>query len=558
MVLQEAGKAKRTVLLLTLLFGLVSVFAPTVQAVEYGNIGGKPAFPDSSNPRTSSIFIKYAGPNETVRDGVQVVNFTNETKTLLVYATDSIVSSGGVFGCAQMVDEKKAVGSWVAMDKTEVTLPSGGTEVIGFSVTPPVGADVGENDGCIVIQEKNAAPQTVEGENTSINLSFRTAIRLAVFLPGDVKKSVIILGYAAARTEDGNFVLKPRVKNNGNVSLDATLNTYTKGILGGGEDNYTQESPLLRNVTSDWNIPYKRPFWGGWIKSKFTVTYDANVDNSLGESTSQNLVTLESNQIIFFSPPKPLALLIYLLLLAILAVIAYRIYRGFMGAGKKRKTKEWRTLTITNPVDIETLAKSYNASWKEIAKANRIKPPYILKTGDVVKVPIKSSTPIIGGSKLPGMDMLMMRLNRKKIVQDWKPVTIQNQIDIESLANKYAVSWKLLAQVNRIKPPYILKPGDVIRVPLRSVDGRPGSSQQRWPGTGPLAYFARKRLAENWETITVGSHVDGVVNNQMDIEAVARTYGVPWKLLAKINKIKPPYILKQGDRIKVPPRRNRI
>jgi LysM repeat protein len=540
-----AYKAKRIVLFLSLLFWLSSLLAPKVGAVEYGNIGGKPAYPDPNNSRTQSIFIHYIAPLETQRNGVQVVNFTNETKTLQVYATDSIVSSGGVFGCAQMVDEKKHVGSWVKMDKNEVTLESGDTEIIGFSITAPQGADVGENDGCIVIQEKSGATQTVEGENSSITLSFRTAIRLAVFLPGEVKKSVKILGYAASRSEDGNFVLKPRVKNDGNVSLDATLNTYTRGFFGGGVDNYTQKSPLLRNVTSDSNIPYKRPFWGGWIKSYFTVTYDANTANSLGDDQNEELVTLKSQQIIFFSPPKGLAILLEVLILLVFVAIAYFIYRRFMGGAPRRKKDKWRTITLNNAIDIETLARHYHIGWKKLAKVNRLKAPYILRAGSAVKVP-DNSVPAIKSSS-------GFLKSTRKLTEGWQVVTIQNAVDIETLARKYNVSWKLLAKANSIKAPYIVKANDVVKVPPSSQSAR-ASYAHKMPGTGPLSVFARRRLAENWETITINAQVDGVINSQTDIEAIARAYGVPWKLLAKINKLHPPYILRPGDKIKVPPK----
>ena len=551
---------------------LFSILSPTASAVEYGNIGGQPARPDPKNPRTTSIFIKYAAVGETVRDVVKVVNYTGETKTLQVYAVDSIVSSGGSFGCAQMVDEKKVVGSWVKMSKTEVTLEPNGEEEIPFTVTPKQGADVGENDGCIVIQEKDKAPEKVGGENSSINLSFRTAIRLAVFLPGEVKKSVEILGYAASRSPDGNYTLKPRARNNGNVSLDVTLNTYTKGILGGSVDNYNQESPLLRGVTSDWNIPYKKPFWGGWYTSKFTVTYDANVSNSLGESENPNLVTLHSKRIYFFVPPSLLALLIEIIILAILLFVAWRAYLRFIGG--KRRTRDWKTIIISNPTDIETLARAYSISWKELAKVNRMRAPYLLRQGDRVKVPAgrPASAPARRGFHFPSLNIFKGRQDYRM----WREITIANQTDIETLARAYGVSWKELAKKNNLRPPYILRPGDRVLVPDDQTSHYQGP--QSGMGNGGhhsppshhsshysessglsrlLPFLERRRLSNEWDEITLKSQIDGIVSTPLDIESIAKSYGVPWKTLAKINKLKPPYNLRPGDRLKVPYKKQR-
>lgn len=54
----------------------------------------------------------------------------------------------------------------------------------------------------------------------------------------------------------------------------------------------------------------------------------------------------------------------------------------------------------------------------------------------------------------------LLHLSRKRkqwIKTHWVPHTLTSQTDIISLANQFEVSWKLLAQVNQLKPPYTLK-----------------------------------------------------------------------------------------------------
>lgn len=367
------------------------IFMPLGMAVEYGNIGGHPANPSPNNPRSQSIFIHTLKPGETAKDAVKVVNYTDKTKTLLVYATDSIVSSGGAFGCAQEVDAKKGVGNWIKFEKSEVTLDPQTDETVPFTLQAPADASVGETDGCIVIQEKNAPTQTVKQEGGNIQLSFRTAIRVAILVPGDIVKKLTIVDYKVTKKPDGNYILQPKVKNDGNVSIDSDITTISSYLVGPQLLKQSQQFPILRGGESDWNIELKRPFWGGWLKSKFTASYDSNVNNKIGEQGNKNIVTLTSKNVVFFSPPRPLALFIELLIFALLLAAVFWI--RFWIKRRIWIAKYWKDYKVKARDDIKTLAASHGVRWKLLAKTNKLKPPYTLKRGDKIKVPPKPKTP---------------------------------------------------------------------------------------------------------------------------------------------------------------------
>jgi hypothetical protein len=61
----------------------------------------------------------------------------------------------------------------------------------------------------------------------------------------------------------------------------------------------------------------------------------------------------------------------------------------------------------------------------------------------------------------------LTKIRREWIKIHWVKHSLTEQTDIVTLANEYDVSWKLLAQVNQLKPPYTLKKGDVLKVPPR-------------------------------------------------------------------------------------------
>ncbi len=114
----------------------------SVSAIEYGGFGGRPAFPREDNARTESIFIHTLEPGITQKEGVKVVNNTQEKKTFLIYGSDLTPSTDGAFACKQFLEEKKDVGTWIELSKNEVTLDPGTNQVIPFTITVPKNASV--------------------------------------------------------------------------------------------------------------------------------------------------------------------------------------------------------------------------------------------------------------------------------------------------------------------------------------------------------------------------------------------------------------------------------
>jgi hypothetical protein len=67
-----------------------------------------------------------------------------------------------------------------------------------------------------------------------------------------------------------------------------------------------------------------------------------------------------------------------------------------------------------------------------------------------------------------GIGVFFYMLARKRkiwIRTSWLIYTIKTGDDLKSLAEDFDVSWKLLAQVNKIEAPFILKKGQKIQVP---------------------------------------------------------------------------------------------
>ncbi len=371
----------RAGVVLASLVAFVASAAPA-WAVEYGGVGGRPANPRSDNPRTESIFIHTISPGEEVLDAVKVLNNTAEQKTLLVYAVDSAVSSGGAFACAQQVDAKDSVGSWITLSKSEVVLPSLAYEIVPFTLKAPSTASVGEHNGCIIIQEKKEVPAE---QQSGIQLSFRTGLRVAALVPGAIVRDLAIAGFSVESKQGGDFILKPSLQNKGNVSVDADVQVETVSFYGTKIASHGGEYPILRGEESDWNFELKKPFWGGFYKSSLSVRYGDNPSALVGQDVSGNDKVLVGPSVWFWSTPTIGALAIEISILLILLGLLLLVIRRYRM--KRQIQHEWVEYMVKTGETINSIAERYGISWKLLAKANALQAPYVLVAKQKIKVP---------------------------------------------------------------------------------------------------------------------------------------------------------------------------
>jgi len=364
-------------------FGVVALVLPSraAHAVEYGGLGGKPANPDPKNARSSSIFIYTLAGGKSKQDAVRVVNNSSEAKTVEVYATDSELASGGSFACTQKADDQKQVGSWIEFDSSEVTLAASSEQTVGFRINVPKNTDVGEHNGCIVIQEKGAAP---EAAGNGVALSFRSAIRTVVTVPGEITKNVDFKTLKAVG-QNKKYVITAALLNTGNVSLDTNIDVTIKNLFGQQVYKNGGIYPILsQKQPIELNFEYDRPFWGGIYYLAGTAAYNSDTKIALGAPSKPD-VSKKAPTSFLFTAPQPLAWLVYLLVLTLIAAAARYAYSKLRK--QKHMKKTWVGYTVKSSDTIYGLAKRRGTSWKSIAKVNKLKAPYELKTGATIKLP---------------------------------------------------------------------------------------------------------------------------------------------------------------------------
>lgn len=371
----------KKVFLLTVSMAAILLVPGTVFAVEYGGIGGRPAYPRSDNPRTGSIFIYQLSPGKSTTDGVKIYNNTDKQRTIALESVDSVLSSGGAFSCAQAVDPKNDVGRWLTLKSRSIEVPAHGNQIVPFVVTVPGKADVGEHDGCITIQD---ASMTAPTDKSGVVLSFRSAIRVVVTVPGDIIKKLSLASVTVNTSHAHTYIVSPVAQNDGNVSLDTKVAIRFVSLFGVSGKQEGGTYPVLPHSRASWNFELAPSFWGGWYRAQVAATYNSNPTAQLGTKNGEDK-NIQLASALFFVMPKPLAGAVYLVaLLALGAGAAWFVNRH---RDVRRIQRDWKTYLIDEGDTITELAKQHHTTWKKVARVNKLKPPYTLHKNQKLRLP---------------------------------------------------------------------------------------------------------------------------------------------------------------------------
>lgn len=304
-------------------------YARRASAAAFGGIGGKPAYPREDNPRTESIFVHTLNPGDARGEGVWVLNQTDARKTVRVYAVDSAPSTGGAFACAQNSQMKNTVGAWIALEKSEVTLDSGMSELVPFSIAVPLAASAGEYNGCIILEEVREQSSNAQG----ISVAMRTGLRVALTVPGSIERTLALTDFTVTPKGEEGYVLRLNVRNPTTVSIDADMRIETRYFFGLVLAEQVGQIPVLRNDSTELSFELKKPFWGGWYRARAEVRYDPHPEAGVGVKSGKTLTSLGSTTVWFFSPPT-FAAYVTAVLLLILCAGGWYYLRGRMRARK--------------------------------------------------------------------------------------------------------------------------------------------------------------------------------------------------------------------------------
>lgn len=362
---------------------LLFTHAPLVSAVQGAAIGISPAYPNANNERSASIFIHTIKSGESVKDGVRVYNYTKKVRTVELRAVDSVAAVDGSFSCRQDSEKRQGVGAWTTLKTQKITLQAESNEVVDFTISLPKSISPGEHGGCITAQDSDSFAAT---GGSGIQLGFRSAIRVAVTVPGDIKKELIVERVDISRTKEGDYHVSPIAKNTGNVSLDVTTRAQLVNIFGKETPIQTAKYPIIAGSSMGWAFTFDGPYWGGFYKARTSISYNADPNDGIGVNQGK-LKKIRSESAYFFAiPAVPAAV-------AELAVPAFIIYLLIALTARRRTKsqlrKKWQLYTVKSGDSIVSLGAEYKLKWKRIATINNLKAPYLLSEGQQIMLPAK-------------------------------------------------------------------------------------------------------------------------------------------------------------------------
>lgn len=365
-----------------ILTSVLVVAALATQSV-FAAVGGRPANPDPDNPRTQSIFIYTLNGGESKSDQIYLSNNNDQAETVELFAVDGTVSNTGAYTCKQNIEAHEDVGAWLKLGKSEVTVEAHGSALVDFSLEVPKNADVGEHAGCIAMQRKDDPGQ----RTGSIQLTNRTAVRVAVIVPGDIHRKVSIEDFAAKDAKSGPNITFG-LKNEGNVSADVKVDVDLKDIFGNKVYHNGGQYVVVADTTFGVNYETEfRPFFGGWYKTKAFISYDKRA-GTFGVNENGQLLHDESPEITLFVMPS---IWFFILLGALLVLtVVYMVWRRKTGGRRKKKAVTekvmWGLYTAKSGDTVEALAKAHGVSTNKVLVLNKLTSS-TLKPGQKIYLP---------------------------------------------------------------------------------------------------------------------------------------------------------------------------
>lgn len=250
-----------------------------VGAAETQRLGIKPAF------EANYFNLSMLPGGETTNTAV-VTNFSDETLRVRIYAVDAEITPQGQFSLAAEQAPRNAIGKWISLSVSELSLaPQSNTEV-DFAMAVPPGADVQDYAGGIVIEgePREQAPLNV-GPETAVQLNVveRLGVRVYLKVEGTRREHLVAGSLRWDRVSGGAIEFSLDLRNDGNVSLAPTGTVTLHGFGLSGRSIILSRPELLPG----WATTVR----GRWESPALYTRGHANADISYGNGQTANAST---------------------------------------------------------------------------------------------------------------------------------------------------------------------------------------------------------------------------------------------------------------------------
>ncbi|MEZ4087401.1 MAG: LysM peptidoglycan-binding domain-containing protein [Candidatus Gracilibacteria bacterium] len=323
-------------------------------------------------------------PGESIESSIIVRNLGRDDITVATYSADGTNSSQGTFALTSKSHEQKFLGTWVTFESPQTTIKAQDEVVIPFTLTIPANATPGNYGGGIAVEASSAE---LKGDDElsqagAVSTSARIYIRTFVSVPGEAINDYSWEKFTFNGKSDNNrSQFHFSFKNNGNSIAIVEPKITLSGIPPLEKSELTlpqitlQPGTELNDIELRWD---DQPSFGYYMAtasvtfSEFDIARDEKINS-----------TTQVRQIGINLTPWYITVI---LLGVLIILIGWAVYHNVT---MKRLRSEWKSYKIKQGDTITSVSKEYEVEWKKLAKVNRLKKPYTLKSGNTILVPPK-------------------------------------------------------------------------------------------------------------------------------------------------------------------------
>ena len=190
--------------------------------------------------------------------------------------------------------------------------------------------------------------------------------------------------------------------------------------------------------------------------------------------------------------------------------------------------------TVKDGETLNGIANRAGVSASAVARANKLSQPYAVRVGQVLVIPRGSTAaPKAAASKPTGS----AASGGSHVVKDGET--------LNGIANRAGVSASALAKANSLKEPYAVRVGQKLTLP-RGAKASPASTGKP-VADRPASGSSPIRSGETY-TVKPGETFNGI----------ATRAGIPRSVLAQANGLTSPYVVKEGQTLRIPRQRTHI
>lgn len=262
-------------------------------------------------------------PGGRLTDAVMVVNHGKKSLTLTVYAADGFTSDSGQLDLRTAEEKPTGIGSWLAADRSTVTVPAGKTVKVPFTIALPKNATPGDHVGGIITSL--ATP----GDEPGIEVDRRLAMRVHLRVGGQLAPGLAVENLHVDHDGSlnpfgtGHATISYTIHNTGNAIVTAQQAASVSGPFGAFRVHAAamNDSPALLPGDS-WKVKASVDGVRPTVRLAATVTLKPLVTDASGTITPLDPVDTTTHA--WAVPWAALLLLAIVIALAVLAVRSRR------------------------------------------------------------------------------------------------------------------------------------------------------------------------------------------------------------------------------------------